>query len=114
MSKHFIDSKGRPKMENEKVFIHANVLLDGKIRTVDMESEIVDLAVDKNFVLSYFETRDEEGLVRCSRKTQLPVSDWDYAYCDALCNAEKKRQKEINHLLDEIQRLRNLVFTLED
>ena len=101
-------------MENEKVFIHDDVLLDGKIRTVDMESEVVDLVVDKDFALSYFETRDEEGLVRCSRKTKLTVSDWDYVYCDALCNAEMKRQKEINRLLDEIQRLRNLVFTLED
>ena len=99
-------------MSNEKVFTHADVLRDGKIRTVDMESEVVDLAVDKDFVLSYFDTRDKEGLVRCSQKTQLPVSDWDHAYCDALCNAEKKRQKEINHLLDEIQRLRSLVFTL--
>ena len=101
-------------MEDEKVFTHANVLLDGKIRTVDMESEVVGLSVDKDFVLSYFETRDKEGLVRCSRKTQLPVSDWDYAYCDALLSADMKRQKEINRLLDEIQRLRNLVFTLED
>ena len=101
-------------MENEKVFIHANVLLDGKIKTVDMESEVVDLSVDKDFVLSYFDTRDKEGLVRCSRKTQLPVSDWDYAYCDALLSAYMKRQKEINRSLDEIQRLRNLVFTLGD
>ena len=98
-------------MENEKVFIHTDVLLDGKIRTVDMESEVVDVAVDKNFVLSYFETRDKEGLVRCSRKTQLPVSDWDYVYHDAFISADMKRQKEINRLLDEIQRLRNLVFT---
>ena len=101
-------------MENEKIFIHTNVLLDGKIRTVDMESEVVDLAVDKNFVLSYFETRDKEGLARCSRKTQLHVSDWDYTYNDALLSAELKRQKEINRLLNEIHRLRNLVFTLED
>ena len=101
-------------MENEKVFIHADVLLDGKIRTVDMESEVVDLSVDRGFVLSYFETRDKEGLVRCSRKTQLNVSDWDYICCDAFLSAEKKRQKEINRLLDEIQRIRNLVFTLED
>ena len=101
-------------MENEKMFIHADVLLDGKIRTVDMESSIVDLAVDKNFVLSYFETMDKGGLVRCSRKTQLPASDWEYVYCDALLSAELKRQKEINRLLNEIHRLRNLVFTLED
>lgn len=101
-------------MENEKMFIHADVLLDGKIRTVDMESEVVDLAVDKDFILSYFETRDKEGLVRCSRKTNIPVSDWDYTYGDALCSAQMKREKEINRLLDEIQRLRNLVFTLED
>ena len=101
-------------MENEKIFIHANVLLDGKIRTVDMESEVVDLVIDKDFLLSYFETRDKEGLVRCSRKTQLTVSDWDYAYCDALLSAYMKRQKEIDRLLDEIQRLRSLVFTLED
>ena len=98
-------------MENKKVLTHFNVLLDGKIRTVDMESEVVDSSIDENFVLSYFETRDKEGLVRCSRKTQLPVSDWDYAYCDALASAEMKRQKQINSLLDEIQRLRNLVFT---
>lgn len=101
-------------MGNEKVFTHANVLLDGKIRTVDMESEVADLAVDKNFVLSYFETRGKEGLVRCSGKTQLPASDWDYVYHDAFLSAEMKRQKAINRLLDEIQRLRNLVFTLGD
>jgi membrane-bound lytic murein transglycosylase MltF len=101
-------------MGNEKVFIHPDVLIDGKIRTVDMKSEVVDLAIIKNFVLSYFETRDKEGLVRCSRKTQLHVSDWDYVYHDAFLSAEMKRQKEINRLLDEIQRLRNLVFTLED
>ena len=74
----------------------------------------MDLVVDKNSVLSYFETRDKEGLVRCSRKTQLPASDWNYVYCDALCSAEMKRQKEINRLLDEIQRLRNISFALED
>ena len=102
-------------MSNEKVFTHADVLIDGKIRTVDMESEVVDLAVDEeNFVLSYFEARDKEGLVRCSRKTQLPAKDWDYTYGDAYSSAEAKRQKEINRLLYEIQRLRNLVFTLED
>ena len=101
-------------MGNEKVFIHRDVLIDGKIRTVDMESEVVDLAVDKDFILSYFETRDKEGLVRCSRKTQLPGIDWDHTYCNALSSAEAKRQKEINRLLDEIQRLRNLVFTLEE
>ena len=101
-------------MSNEKVFTHADVLRDGKIRTVDMESEVVDLVVDKNSVLSYFETRDREGLVRCSRKTQLSDSDWDYESWDAFFSAEMKRQKEINRLLDEIQRLRNLVFTLED
>lgn len=101
-------------MGNEKIYTHANVLLDGKIRTVDMESEVVDLTVDKDFLLSYFETRDKEGLARCSRKTQLTVSDWDYLCCDAFLSAERKRQKEINRLLDEIQRLRNLVFTLED
>ena len=101
-------------MENEKIFIHSYVLLDGKIRTVDMESEIVDLAVNRDFILSYFETRDKEGLVRCSRKTHLPFSDWSYTYSDALLSAEMKRKKEINRLLDEIQRLRNLVFTLED
>jgi len=78
-------------MENEKIFIHADVLLDGKIRTVDIKM-----------------------LMRWGRKTQLPVSDWDYAYCDALLSADMKRQKEINRLLDEIQRLRNIVFTLED
>ena len=102
-------------MENEKVFIHPDVLIDGKIRTVDMESEVVEMAVDEeNFVLSYFEARDKEGLVRCSQKTQLPAKDWDYTYGDALLSADMKRQKEINRLLDEIQRLRNLVFTLED
>ena len=101
-------------MENEKVFTHVDVLRDGKIRTVDMESEVVDLAVDRNFILSYFETRDKEGLVRCSRKTQLPGSDWDYTSCDAFLSADMKRQKAINHLLDEIQRLRSLVFTLEE
>ena len=101
-------------MGNEKVFTHANVLLDGKIRTVDMGNGVVDLVVDRNFVISYFETRDKEGLVRCSRKTQLPASDWDYVYHDAVFSSEMKRQKEINRLLDEIQRLRNLVFTLED
>ena len=101
-------------MSNEKIFTHADVLIDGKIRTVDMESEVVDLVVEKDFILSYFETRDKEGLVRCSRKTQLHVSDWDYLCCDAFLSAEKKRQKEINRLLDEIQRLRNLVFTLEE
>lgn len=101
-------------MGNEKIFTHANVLLDGKIRTVDMESRVVDLAVDKDFVLSYFDTIDKKGLVRCSRKTQLTVSDWDYNYSDALLSAYMKRQKEIDRLLDEIQRLRNIVFTLED
>lgn len=101
-------------MENEKIFIHDNVLLDGKIRTVDMGCEVVDSAVDENSILSYFKTRDKEGLVRCSRKTQLHAKDWDYTYCDAFCSVEMKRQKEINRLLDEIQRLRNLVFTLED
>jgi uncharacterized C2H2 Zn-finger protein len=101
-------------MGNKKVFTHANVLLDGKIRTVDMESDVVVLVVDGRFVLSYSETRNEEGLVRCSRKTQVPASDWDYTRHDAVFSAEMKRQKEINRLLDEIQRLRSLVFTLED
>ena len=59
-------------------------------------------------------TKDKEGFVRCSRKTQLTARNWDYVYSDAVYNAEMKRQKEINHLLDEIQRLRSLVFTLED
>ena len=101
-------------MENEKVFTHADVLRDGKIRTVDMNSDVVDLSVDKNFVLSYLATCDEERLVRCSRKRQLPAKDWDYTYGDAFCSVEMKRQKEINRLLDEIQRLRSLVFTLEE
>ena len=100
-------------MGNVKVFIHTDVLLDGKIRTVDMESDAVDIAVDRDFVLSCFETIGEEGSVNCSRKTQIAASDLDYSYHSAFLSAEMKRQKEINRLLDEIQRLRNLVFTLE-
>lgn len=101
-------------MGNEKVFTHVDVLLDGKIRTVDMESDVADLDINENFTVSYFETRDKEGLVRCSRKVHLTSRNWDFSYCDAVYNAEMKRKREINHLLDEIQRLRSLVFTLED
>lgn len=72
-------------MKNEKAFVHTTVLRNGKIQSVYMDCE-----------------------------TLISHMDWDYTYCDALLSAEMKRQKEINRLLDEIQRLRNLVFTLEE